>query len=322
MPKKLSQEQVISKARIKHKNLYNYSKSVYVNMQTPWIVTCSKHGDFLVKPYKHINRGDGCPKCGVESRATKRRYTIQEFIELAKIVHSDTYDYSKFIYKNSQTKGIIICPKHGEFLQIPASHLQGKGCEKCAYEIKGRNSLKTLDAFITGSNIVHSNRYNYSKFIYTDSHTKSVIICPIHGEFKMRPNSHLNGQGCPSCARIESKGEKELREWIKTMYPDADKFPHILKRPDIKDRGLEIDVYIPSIKFGIEYDGSFWHSVARGGTIRRKEKGYRAKLLGIHLIHIVDEDWHYYKNRIKKYILRQIEKRDGETFKAPTYKLR
>ena len=55
-----------------------------------------------------------------------------DFIEKAKKVHIDKYDYSKVEYINSQTKVCIICPKHGEFWQKPNGHLQGRGCPICA----------------------------------------------------------------------------------------------------------------------------------------------------------------------------------------------
>lgn len=53
------------------------------------------------------------------------------FIEKARAVHSDFYDYSKVGYVNSETKVCIICPTHGEFWQRPSHHYRRKGCSKC-----------------------------------------------------------------------------------------------------------------------------------------------------------------------------------------------
>ena len=55
----------------------------------------------------------------------------REFIEKAKKIHGDKYDYSKVEYKNTRTKVRIICPVHGEFWQTPSSHLSGRGCPNC-----------------------------------------------------------------------------------------------------------------------------------------------------------------------------------------------
>ena len=67
------------------------------------------------------------------------RYTQKIFIEKAKAVHNNKYDYSDVIFKNVNTKVKIICPKHGMFEQLPYNHLKGQGCRKC-----GRESLRDL----------------------------------------------------------------------------------------------------------------------------------------------------------------------------------
>ena len=58
--------------------------------------------------------------------------TTEEFIQKAKAIHGDKYDYSKVEYVNSKTKVRIICPIHGEFWQVPSNHLRNHGCPKCA----------------------------------------------------------------------------------------------------------------------------------------------------------------------------------------------
>ena len=56
------------------------------------------------------------------------------FVEKAKRVHGDKYDYSKVEYKRNNKKVCIICPIHGEFWQTPSCHLQGQGCNSCGLE--------------------------------------------------------------------------------------------------------------------------------------------------------------------------------------------
>ena len=63
------------------------------------------------------------------------KLTNEEFIKKAREVHGDKYDYSKVVYVNALTPVVIICPKHGEFLQRPSHHTDGRGCKKCATEI-------------------------------------------------------------------------------------------------------------------------------------------------------------------------------------------
>ncbi len=68
-----------------------------------------------------------------------RKLTTQEFIEKAKKVHGNKYNYSKVEYIKSGLKVCIICPEHGEFWQIANAHLQGQGCPECAKEINAYN---------------------------------------------------------------------------------------------------------------------------------------------------------------------------------------
>ena len=60
-----------------------------------------------------------------------KRLTTEQFIEEARKIHGDKYDYSKAEYVNAKTNVRIICPKHGEFLVLPKAHLNGKGCQEC-----------------------------------------------------------------------------------------------------------------------------------------------------------------------------------------------
>ena len=60
-----------------------------------------------------------------------RKKTTAEFIEQAKIVHGDIYDYSKTEYVDSKTKVIIICSIHGEFSQYTYHHKNKHGCQLC-----------------------------------------------------------------------------------------------------------------------------------------------------------------------------------------------
>jgi hypothetical protein len=60
-----------------------------------------------------------------------RKLTTEEFIQKAKQIHGDKYDYSQSIYVSIKNKINIICPDHGLFNQLAESHLKGKGCSSC-----------------------------------------------------------------------------------------------------------------------------------------------------------------------------------------------
>lgn len=142
-----------------------------------------------------------------------KKLIIEEFIERARKVHGDKYDYSKVEYKNNKTKVCIICPIHGEFWQLPCDHLSGNGCKECGVDKRTKEKTKTLEQFITDARKIHGDKYDYSKVNYVDAHTKICIVCPIHGEFWQKPYAHLNGQDCPLCVHKSTK--YTVDEWIR-----------------------------------------------------------------------------------------------------------
>ena len=131
--RKLTTESFLEKARAKHGNKYDYSKVFSPTSHKMIVVTCSEHGDFHQTAYHHL-RGSGCPRCSDYSRLDNK-----DFIQRAKKIHGNRYDYSKVAYKNSREKVIIICPEHGRFQQNPSHHNSGSGCPQCAI---GRRTKK------------------------------------------------------------------------------------------------------------------------------------------------------------------------------------
>ena len=121
----------VKKAREIHGNKYDYSKVEYDGMNKLVCITCPEHGEFWQTPANHL-RGEKCLKCSILERSSKRKYTREEFIEKAREIHGNYYDYSKVDYINSSTKVCIICPEHGEFWQTPNKHLNGQGCFECS----------------------------------------------------------------------------------------------------------------------------------------------------------------------------------------------
>ena len=198
--KKITTEEFINRARKVHGNKYGYSKVEYKNAHTKVCIICPIHGEFWQIPNDHLN-GCGCPKCKIDKITLLKKGTTNTFIEKAKKVHGDKYDYSKVNYINAKTKICIICPVHGEFWQTPNKHLNGEGCRKCGIQNQSNSKKYTKKDFIERARKVHGNKYDYSKVEYINNKTKVCIVCPEHGEFWQTPNAHLQGQGCYKCFR-------------------------------------------------------------------------------------------------------------------------
>lgn len=193
---KINTQIFIARSSKIHSNRYDYSKVIYINGSTKVIINCKIHGDFVQTPYNHLS-GRGCMKCGRRARMNTR-----EFIQKALLAHGNEYDYSKVEYINARSKIIIICKKHGEFLQLAKGHLQGNKCKKCTTntyaERMANREINTVE-FIKKACKIHKGKYCYSKSEYINNNVEITIICNIHGEFKRRPRDHLIGYGCAKC---------------------------------------------------------------------------------------------------------------------------
>lgn len=133
------------------------------------------------------------------------RKTTSEFLKQAKLVHGDKWDYSKTDYVTARDKIIVICRLHGEFKQLPNSHLKGKGCPLCTRIIVNSKNTRSIQDFIEMANKVHENKYRYENVVYDGSFCKVTIVCPEHGEFRQTPASHMQGIGCPDCGKRSRK---------------------------------------------------------------------------------------------------------------------
>ena len=132
-------------------------------------IICPIHGEFEITPDRHLHSKTGCPLCGL------KQGTKETFIEKAKEIHGDKYDYSLVEYKDNKTKVKIICSKHGLFYKSPNEHIYGKaGCPVCSQEkqneIKHSIFKKSLEDFIKEAKQVHGDKYDYSLVKYYNTH--------------------------------------------------------------------------------------------------------------------------------------------------------
>jgi len=181
MPNKLTTAEWIFKARAIHGDRYDYSKVTYVNGKTKVIICCliPNHGDWLSSPSNHINSGRGCPRCGGSSRKT-----TNHFIEDARALHGDTYNYEDSSYVNARTNLSIKCKFHGAFKQSPTAHLSGQGCPACGYKIlSDKKKMLVTDVLdlLNKSNSLGGD-VSIEEGSYQSMNERMVINCSIHGK--------------------------------------------------------------------------------------------------------------------------------------------
>lgn len=270
-----------------HGSKYDYSKVDLLNRDEKGrvCIICPRHGEFWQDPVSHL-QGRGCKKCGIEA-SHKPKYTLDTFIEASKKIHGDKYDYSKTVYNGILEEVIITCPKHGDFLQVAENHLQGNGCRKCGYEKVSEQLLGTRDEFIEKVNKIYGGIYDYSKVEYINNKEDVIVICPKHGEFKVRPDNHLTGRnGCPQCSTSHSIWEKEVFKFISEELG----IESILGDKIMLD-GKELDIFVPSKMIAFECNGLRWHSEEFKDKNYHLDKTNRCHEKGIRLIHIFEDEW-------------------------------
>lgn len=116
-----------------HGDKYEYDMSYSGRIKTDKIrICCDKHGWFEQTPGDHVN-GAGCPGCKSKTLSDLYTKSFEEFVQDARNVHGEIYEYHSECYINRLTKTTITCPKHGDFEKTPSDHIHSKiGCPVCS----------------------------------------------------------------------------------------------------------------------------------------------------------------------------------------------
>jgi hypothetical protein len=146
---------------------------------------------------------------------------------------------------------------------------------------------------------------NFKEKPYLDDVADSLGICKA---LVCKNIIKFNLKNLINYTHLISKGEKEIRDFV-SNYLGYNVFNSWDELVSNKNCELEIDIYIPELKLGIEFDGKYWHSELFNGEARIKEKDEAAYKRGISLIHISQEDWEKRNDLMKVFIINNIEKR-------------
>jgi hypothetical protein len=243
-----SMNDFIAKANIVHNHKYKYIKEMeYVTYKTKVKIICPIHNFVFPQTIGNHLRNHGCPKC-----ANNIKTSMNDFIYKASIIHGNKYTYDKNQTINNENSKILInCPLHGEFIQDVGTHIGGKGCRKCGVE-RIKESLKlTYSEFVERAGIIHGNKYTYpSNHNYINVRDKIEIICPIHGNYIQEINSHLSGRGCNKCK--SPKGERLIISYANQNNIEYF-YQYKFKNSNIPT--LKFDFYLPNYRLLIEYNG-------------------------------------------------------------------
>lgn len=200
----------VAEARKVHGDKYDYSRVEYTGANIPVCIICPEHGEFWQAPSNHI-LGAGCAKCHHDSVKSN----TEAFIQKAKELYGDRYDYSKAKYVHSKEKLCVICPEHGEFWKLPYQHINGAGCPAC-------NGTQRIDkkVFLERAPKIHNNKYDYSLVDFKSTQDFIQIVCPEHGIFTQKVSIHLRGYGCQKCGGGVRLTNEEFIEKAKAIHGD------------------------------------------------------------------------------------------------------
>ncbi len=273
--RKIDKTEFLRRAQDQHGERYDYGQLDYQGWTKPARIICRVHGAFEQIAKTHA-MGSGCPAC-----AGLQPVTLQSFIQRARAIHGERYDYARVKLKSVANKVEIICPEHGSFWQRPQDHVGRQyGCPACA----GR-AVIDYATFLQRARAVHGERYTYSAY----QHFKAPVqvTCEKHGAFSVLPQNHLKGCECPRCAseRTTSRAEDDLANWIADLGFAVERNDRRLLD------GMEVDILVPGRNLGIEYNGSYWHrdDVVTDPRYHEK-KTAAAERIGLRLFSVWDFD--------------------------------
>lgn len=320
MPKKLTQDEFISRCYAKYGDKFSYDKVKYEGKDIKVIVTCKLHGDFEVTPRVFLKNVYGCPMCAkMKSFGHRKKYkkkegyrrvkTFDDVLKKIQEIHGDKFQIELVgPYIGIKSKIRVLCPTHGTFEIGINNFLRSKhGCPQCAKDASAEIFIKRGVCYTTSfeeeARKVHGNIYDYSLANYTTRTTKVQIICPQHGVFIQSPGLHLKGEGCPIC---KTKGVYITQQRIGEILKN--KFPTVIVKEQYRNKEIlgrqSLDFYLPEYKLAIEYHGrqhfikNAWFEDYRHSLAHRQELDFKkytkCNNSGIKIIYVTL--WHDYED--------------------------
>lgn len=280
----------------------------FSNHKKAWWI-CSKKHEWQASIANRARLNRNCPYCTHQKVLVGQTDLAATNPKLAK-----EWDYEKNddltpkdVFEGSNKKVWWICSKKHEWQASIKSRSRGVGCPYCSNKKpkKGFNDLLTVRPDLAAEWHPTKNDFGPDEVTF-GSGTIAWWICKNGHEYKCKISDRNAGRGCKICMqrRHTSFPEQALYFYIKKIFPDA-----INGYRDIFNNGMELDIYIPSIKTGIEYDGKRYHRGPKSHDKELRKYNVCAKN-GIRLIRVKEELKDEDKNTFDKaYSMDKLENR-------------
>jgi len=280
---------------------YTLLSDTYINNRTKLLVKCDKGHEYDVS-FGSFRGGKRCPICNGGIKLTYEY--VKDFI------NSTGYTLLSNTYENSHTKLLLKCDKGHEYKATFGSFRGDHGCPTCA-----GNSRHTIDYI---RNFINSTGYTLLSDTYKNSNTKLSVRCDKGHEYKVTFGNFGQGWRCPICngESYVSKGEKDVAKFVQSLGFNIIENDRTQLINPLTNRNLELDIWIPSIKKAIEYNGIYWHSLLEK-VKTDKIKQQQCKQLNIDLLVVHEDNWinnRVVEQQIIDNFLNGGNKHDNETF--------
>lgn len=234
-------------------------------------------------PAKQKTESKKCPVCLGRQIVPGYNSLMAQFSSIV----AEEWDYEKnvldpdTIAPKSNKKCWWKCNKGHSYQSTPNAKVTNNGgnCPYCSHQrLLIENSLAMVKPQLAEEWDYESNKPFSPEDVSAYSNESFGWICSKCGhKWLAKVNNRSNGRGCPECSKgaHSSFPEQVIYYFVKQVFPDAIN-SYLLK-------GYELDVFIPSLKIGIEYDGEFYH---KNSLSKDVEKSLIMLDNGIHLIRI------------------------------------
>lgn len=148
----------------------------------------------------------------------------------------------------------------------------------------GRHSMEDVRRIVESTGVFDIK----TEFVYQNKYQKFEVVCRNCGKASLKNIGMLQHTPiCFHCHPKESKGQLELYEFVRSLASDS-----LLSDRDVLG-GQELDVYVPSKKFAVEFNGLYWHSVSNlpNPVTYHDDKTQLARSVGIRLFHVYEDEW-------------------------------
>ena len=279
---------------------YTLLSDGYVNTNNKLLLKCPEGHEYSVI-FNNFKLGYRCPICSINNSRHSYDY-VKSYIE------SFNYKLLSNIYENAFTEMEMECDKGHVYKINFGSFKNGKRrCPICKPE---KISEKLRHSYDYIKDYINSTGYTLLSDNYRNNKVKLLVKCPEGHEYSVKFGHFRRGVRCSVCnsERQSSKQEQDLQLFVGSFGIPIIKNDRTQIVNPTTGRNLELDIWIPSMKKAIEYNGTYWHSIMES-KYKDKIKVEQCRQLGIDLLVISEYNWinsnEFERRRIERWLLNE-----------------